>query len=383
MTLRQGGVPSVYYGNEWMFDKATNGAIMITTRGEVMASERVPVDLDLPLRLDRGSASPLHRQLVTHIQDAIRAGQLPAGARLPSTRRLAAALGVTRNVAVAAYADLMADGYITGQHGSGTYVEWSLPVFPRPAMPAPAHVPRWLRVEQDAAATEAPSSHDVDFRFGTPSVAPLVLESWRRVWRDVIMAPLPNDYGSAAGLPALREQVAGYLVRSQGVICGPDDVVITAGAGQALDLIARATLAPGDSVALEDPGYPAARHVLQAHGARLVPLPVDDDGLRVEVLPRGPSAPLLVYVTPSHQYPLGVRLSLARRLALLERAQANDSLIIEDDYDSEFRFDAPPLPALAGLEGRGCIAYIGTFSKVLTPALRVGYLVLPRHCVAA
>lgn len=343
-----------------------------------MALGRAPVDLDLPLHLDRTSDRPLHRQIVAQVRDAIRAGQLPAGTRLPSTRRLAAALAVTRNVAVAAYADLIADGYLAGSHGSGTYVEVTLLPFPRPVLPAPTHTPRWLRVEHEPSIADTSSSHhDIDFRPGIPSLSPLASDPWRRVWRDAVTVPPPAEYGSPAGLPALRETIAGYLGRSRGLACGPDDVVITAGAGHALGLIARAALAPGDTAALEEPGYPTARRVLRTHGARLLPVPVDGDGLRVDALPRGADAPILVYTTPSHQYPLGVRLSLARRLALLEWARATDSLVVEDDYDSEFRFDAPPLPALAGLGADGCVAYIGTFSKVLTPALRVGYLVVP------
>ncbi len=343
-----------------------------------MASGRAPVDLDLPLHLDRASDRPLHRQIVAQVRDAIRAGQLPAGTRLPSTRRLGATLAVTRNVAVAAYADLVAEGYLTGSHGSGTYVEATLPPFPRPALPPPTRLPRWLHAEHDPPVVDAQlSPRGIDFRLGIPSLSPLALDPWRRAWRDVVTVPPPTGYGPPAGLPALRAAIARYLGRSRGLACGPDDVVITAGASHALALIARATLAPGDPAALEDPGYPTARRILRAHGVQLLPVPVDDDGLRVDALPRGPSAPLLVYATPSHQYPLGVRLSVARRLALLEWARAHDSLIVEDDYDSEFRFDAPPLPALAGLEADGYVAYIGTFSKVLTPALRVGYLVAP------
>jgi GntR family transcriptional regulator/MocR family aminotransferase len=343
-----------------------------------MSLGRAAVDLDLPLQLKRAADRPLHRQIVAQLRDAIRAGQLPAGTRLPSTRRLAAALDITRNVAVAAYADLVADGYLASSHGSGAYVEATLPPFPRPVLPAPTRAPRWLRVEHEPPVADTPlSPRAIDFRPGVPSLSPLALDPWRRAWRDAVTALPPAGYGAPAGLPALREAIADYLGRSRGLACAPDDVVITAGAGHALALIAQATLAPGDTAALEEPGYPTARRVLRAHGARLLPVPVDDDGLRVDALPRGPSAPPLVYTTPSHQYPLGVRLSVARRLALLEWARATDSLIVEDDYDSEFRFDAPPLPALAGRGADGCVAYVGTFSKVLTPALRVGYLVAP------
>ncbi len=186
----------------------------------------------------------------------------------------------------------------------------------------------------------------------------------------MIMDPLNGNL-------ALREALATYLGRSRGLACTPGDIVITAGATHALDLIARATLSVGDAVGFEEPGYPAARHVLQARGGHLLPLPLDDDGMQIELLPSGPLAPLLVYTTPSHQYPLAARLSVARRMALLNWAETNDCLIIEDDYDSEFRFDASPLPALASLDKTGRVAYIGTFSKVLTPALRIGYLVAP------
>jgi GntR family transcriptional regulator/MocR family aminotransferase len=187
----------------------------------------------------------------------------------------------------------------------------------------------------------------------------------------------PTGYNLAQENEALRVELAAYLGRSRGLACGPEDILITAGATHALDLIARATLGVGDYVGFEEPGYPSARQIVLARHGRILPVPVDDDGMLVERLPCGPAAPMLVYTTPSHQYPLGSRLAINRRLALLTWAQDNDSLIIEDDYDSEFRFDLSPLPALASLDEAGRVAYIGTFSKVLTPALRVGYLVAP------
>jgi GntR family transcriptional regulator/MocR family aminotransferase len=179
------------------------------------------------------------------------------------------------------------------------------------------------------------------------------------------------------GDPHLRAALAAYIGRSRGVACEPEDIHITAGATHAVDLITQALFSDGGSVAFEEPGYPSARRVLLARGARLIPVPVDDDGLQVDRLPTGAAAPLLVYTTPSHQYPLAMRLAVARRLALLRWARDNDSLILEDDYDSEFRFDAPPLPALASLDKDGRVAYIGTFAKVLSPALCVGYLAAP------
>ncbi|HYI16759.1 MAG TPA: PLP-dependent aminotransferase family protein, partial [Thermomicrobiales bacterium] len=246
------------------------------------------------------------------------------------------------------------------------------------ALPAPSGSPRWLRQRPLPPAAEVEYPGAIEFRLGRPFTTQLPADVWRRVWNDVSGQLPPSDYGPPAGDPELRAAIAGYLRRSRGVACGADDVIVTAGAVQAIDLIARATLAPGDTVGFEDPGYRITRQVLEARGAVLVPVPVDQDGLQVDRLPAGEDAPMFVYVTPSHQYPLGARMPVGRRVALIEWAQANDGLIVEDDYDSEFRFDAPPLPALAGIDETGRVAYIGTFSKVLSPALRVGYLVAPQ-----
>lgn len=338
-------------------------------------------DLDLPLRLDRDAEESLHWQLIAQLRDAIFAGQLGAGARLPATRALAAALGVSRNVVVAAYDELFAEGYITGRHGSGTYVEAALPSLPRAVVASPVGARRWLRASGTALRQAIADDDDppgmIVFRPGVPTLDLLSPDVWRRIWRVATDAAPPNRYAAPEGDPALREALARWVGRTRGVACGPDDVVITTGAAQALDLLARATLTPGAAVAFEEPGYYSGRAILLAHGARIVPIPVDADGLCVAELPTGAAAPLLVCVTPSHQYPLGGRLPVARRLALLDWARAHDSLIIEDDYDSEFRFDAPPLPALLSLDRDGHVAYIGTFAKSLTPTLRIGYVVAP------
>ncbi|GHO98929.1 GntR family transcriptional regulator [Reticulibacter mediterranei] len=222
-----------------------------------------------------------------------------------------------------------------------------------------------------------PDPHSIEFRLGTPTITPLSTRIWHEVWRKAIEHLPPNMCGSPKGDPRLRAALAEYLGRARGIACQAEDLIITSGATQALDLLARAILTPEDLVGFEEPGYPVARHILAASGARMLPLPVDDDGLCVDQLSQCPRAPLLVHVTPSHQYPLTTRLSVTRRLTLLDWAQTNDSLIIEDDYDSEFRYHAPPLPALASLDTTGHVAYIGTFSKVLTPALRIGYLLVP------
>ena len=220
--------------------------------------------------------------------------------------------------------------------------------------------PRWLGKTPPLAREESFPPQAIAFRLGVPSISSLPPRLWREAWRTVTAHLPPNSYGPAQGDPALRAALAAYLGRSRGLACTPEDIIITAGATHALDLIVRATLSAGDSVGFEEPGYPAARQIVQAREGRLLPIPVDDDGMQVERLPHGLAAPLLVYTTPSHQYPLGTRLAVSRRLALLTWAQANDSLIVEDDYDSEFRFDTSPLPALASLDDAGRVVYIGT-----------------------
>lgn len=333
--------------------------------------------LDFPLLLDRSAPDSLQRQLLAQLRRAILDGRLAPGMRLPSSRQLAQEARISRNVVLAAYDELYAEGYVAGRHGSGTYVTGDLPTTPRPSLPNPSGMPRWLHRLPMPPIGESVQSSTVAFRLGRPEVSELPHDTWRRIWNAVANETPPADYGPPDGDPDLRAAIAGYLRRSRGVACGADDVLITGGAVQAIDLIARATLGPHDTVAFEEPGYPVSRQVLQGRGVQLLPIPVDNDGLQVDALPRSGNVPMFVYVTPSHQYPLGARMPVGRRLALLDWARETDSLIVEDDYDSEFRFDSPPLPALAGLDDVGCVAYIGTFSKVLMPSLRVGYLVAP------
>src|SRR5215469_17154536 len=342
-----------------------------------MPRGKIAPDFGLPIALERAAPTPLHQQLCEQLRRAILDGRLASGTRLPSTRTFAQALGVSRTVTSSAYDELFAEGYVEGRHGSGTYVARDLPPLPRLSRLVPNTPPRWLGKAPPLARDESIPPQAIAFQLGVPSISSLPPRLWRESWRSVTNHLPPTSYGPANGDPALREALAAYLGRSRGLACTPEDLIITAGATHALDLIVRATLSAGDAVGFEEPGYPAARQIVKAREGRLLPVPVDDDGMQVERLPHGLAAPLLVYTTPSHQYPLGTRLAVSRRLALLTWAQANDSLIVEDDYDSEFRFDASPLPALASLDDAGRVVYIGTFSKVLTPALRIGYLVAP------
>jgi GntR family transcriptional regulator / MocR family aminotransferase len=348
-----------------------------------MAATSTTPDLELPLRLER-NGTPLHEQIAQQLRRAIRQGLLRPGARLPSTRSVAKTLGISRNLVVQAYEELFSEGYLMGRTGSGTYVEQSLPDVWRPLPPVstrPPGLPRWLHSPERTARAESPGGSPepgtIALLPGTPATEPFPQEVWQRVWKRVGHERPPKSYGALSGDPQLRQELAAYLGRARGIACASEDIIVTSGTAQALRLLALAALQPGDRIGFEEPGYPTARQVFRAYGALLVPVPVDDDGLQVDALPLEAEAPLMVYVTPSHQCPLGSRLSIARRLALLEWAHTSDSLVIEDDYDSEFRYDAPPLSALAGLDHSGRVAYVGTFSKVLTPTLRLGYLLAP------
>lgn len=327
--------------------------------------------------LKRGSGVSLERQVTEQLRDAICSGRLEAGGRLPSSRQLAASLQVDRNVVVNAFETLLSEGYLTSRAGSGTFV--TTDVFHLLGTPHPYHtnMHRWTQQPVPEPQTDPAADPGlINFALGQPSVDDLDRAAWRAIWRNVGYGAASGDYGTPEGFIGLRLALAHYLHRARGLLCSAEDIVITGGTTQALNLIARATIAGGDTVAFEEPGYPLARQVLNATGASLLPVGVDDDGLRVNQLPTGEAAPLLVYCTPSHQYPLGSRLSLPRRTALLEWARRYDALILEDDYDGEFRFETAPLPALASL-GQDCTVYLGTFSKTITPSLRVGFIVAP------
>ncbi|PYE55453.1 PLP-dependent aminotransferase family protein [Deinococcus yavapaiensis] len=334
-------------------------------------------DVDVAVHLDRTSRVPLAHQLVCELRRAITDGRLPSGTRLPASRILARALQVSRHTVLIAYDELLSHGLLEGRVGSGTFVSEAAPRRTRGAEPASVSPPRWLRgAFVTAHVSEAARDDVIEFRAGQPEVAPVSNEAWKRAWRRVAAEALPGEYAQAAGDLALRAQLAAYLSRARGVSCSAEDVVITSGTIQGLHLVARATLRENDVVAFEEPGYRLGRQVFLERGAKVVPVPVDDDGLRVADLPGSADAPILVYTTPSHQFPLGARLALPRRAALLAWAREHDALVLEDDYDGEFRYDAPPLPALASMD-RGRVAYFGTFSKVLSPSLRVGYVVAP------
>ena len=348
--------------------------------------------MDFPLLLAPDSPLPLHRQVYLGIRAAVLDGRLGRGQRIPSTRALAGLLQISRTTASVACEQLTGEGYLEARRGSGTYVAARLPedYLPPPTAPArPASAaPALSRFGARLADLDPPprpaAGLPYDFSPGCPALDAFPLDLWGRLLARQCRAASPGQLGygaDPAGHGPLREALAEYLRRSRAVRCEPEQVLVLSGTQQALDLAARVLVDPGETVAMEDPGYPGARRCFLAHGARLLPLPVGARGLELDAL-QG-ARPRLVYLTPSHQYPTGRVLDLPRRLALLAWAreqgarQARGPLLFEDDYDSEFRFEGRPLPAMQGLDGAGTVLYSGTFSKVLFPALRLGYLVVP------
>ncbi|MGP7998766.1 MAG: PLP-dependent aminotransferase family protein [Streptosporangiaceae bacterium] len=328
--------------------------------------------IELPLAAERGGPLPLSEQISTQLRAALADGRLAAGERLPSTRALAELLSVSRTVVTTAYTQLFAEGWLEGRHGSGTYVAPGAPGPPggaarrpglAPGRPGSTAAPTLRRAAQPAGPAR------VNLRPGIPWVRGIDQAAWRRAWRRAAAQPV-SSWPDPLGLPGLRDQVAGYLRRGRGLACPAGQVLITRGVAAGLGLIARGLLRPGDRVGVEEPGYQTARSVFASYGAQLVPCRVDADGLVVDELPADLR---LIYTTPAHQYPLGGRLPVPRRQALAAWARATGALIVEDDYDSEFRYDVAPLPTLFGLDP-DVVIYLGTTSKTLTPALGAGWL---------
>ncbi len=341
------------------------------------------LDIHLPARSSRELLRALHAQLRAAIVD----GRLKPGLRLPSTRAFAQALAVSRNTVIAAYDLLLSEGYVVARSGAGSFVSDVL-------RPAGARAPGRRRQPGDdgpRAPVPAPRAMPAlpppvlacDFRLGVPEHRLIRFDVWRRLsaraWRA--FAKQPAGYARPEGQAALREGIAHHVSFARAVSCSPDDVLVTAGAQQAFDLLARLLVKPGQTVvAVEYPGYPPVRAAFEAAGAKVVPVRVDAEGLVVDELP--PQA-RVVYVTPAHQFPLGCVLSARRRAALLDFARAHRAAIIEDDYDGEFRFDGRPHDALKTIDRSDSVFFVGTFSKSLFPALRLGYVVPPPWALAS
>lgn len=339
-------------------------------------SPSLPFDLS-GIRLQPGQG--LARQLYQALRVRILDGRLASGTRLPASRELAALLGISRNTVTRALDQLYAEGYVAGRVGDGTYVAElarSRPT-PSPAVTPAASSPALQRLHTHHLPLP-PSGAPRAFRIGVPAFDLFPFETWARLqarfWRKPALARL--GYGDPAGDLQLRELIAAYLRSSRGLTCETQQILITCGSQQAISLCAQLLIQPGERVAIENPGYRAAGHAFAVAGAQLCGVAVDHDGLDVDALQRLNDC-RLAYVTPAHQYPTGVTLSLPRRLALLAWAKRVNGWIIEDDYDGEYRYSGTPLAPLAALDGQQRVIYIGTFGKLAFPALRLGYLVLP------
>lgn len=348
------------------------------------------------LGFDPKSSTPMYRQLYEFLRQAILEGRLRPGQRLPATRALAGELGISRNTVMLAFDYLLSEGYLKGKTGSGTYVTDTLPdnlLYAHHATADTRSYPTKRNMlskrGQVIAGTQISTTRIPEviqpFQPGLPALNDFPYDIWARIAaRRLRLMPYNSlAYGDPAGYRPLREAIAVYLRTARAVRCEAEQIIIVSGSQQALDLSARVLLDPGDSAWFEDPGYSGSEGALIGAGVRLIPVPVDKEGLDVDLGKALDNQARLVYVTPSHQYPLGVTMSLSRRLQLLDWASQSGAWILEDDYDSEYRYAGRPLSSLQGLDIHDCVIYLGTFSKVLFPALRLGYLVVPRNIVKA
>jgi GntR family transcriptional regulator/MocR family aminotransferase len=346
------------------------------------------------ITLDEESDAPLFRQIYETIRRSILSGGLPSGRQLPASRLLAKQLGVSRMTVVNAYEQLLAEGYLEGRMGAGTFVSAHLPEeflqasgfkrLERQERPFPRKVIFSEYGNKLAQNSKIILRHHgatalVPFQHGVAALDEFPFGEWAKIAQKWQKSPPAQvlSYGDAAGFQPLRDAVAAHIAAARGVRCTPEQIIITNGTQQALDLISRVFLSESADVCIEDPGYIGARDIFVTTGARIVPVPIDDEGFDLQTARKRSLKARLIYVTPSHQFPLGVTMSLARRLSLLEWARERDAFVIEDDYNSEYRYSGRPLPSLQGLDRDGRVIYVGTFSKTIFPALRLGYLVVP------
>ena len=343
-------------------------------------------------QLDVTAETPLFRQIYLILREAVLSGHLPIGYRLLPSRTLADRLDLSRTTVTQAYRQLLAEGFTESLVGSGTRVCSKLAMEAAVEAEKPVHPPAQRRLSQRGRAFEQERLHYEESHFHAEAFCPATIDShnfphelwgrslarqWRKHWPSLIA------YEGPGGYEPLRQVICQYLAERRQLKCLPDQVIVVGGAQQGLDLCARVLTDPDDRVGVENPGYLGARLAFRAASARCVALPVDDEGLCVDAIEALEEKPRVIYVSPSHQFPTGVSMTLARRLALLDFAQRHDCWIIEDDYDSEFRYSSRPVASLKSLDERQRVLYIGSFSKVLHPSLRVGYLVVPDDLLTA
>ncbi|MBX7172302.1 MAG: PLP-dependent aminotransferase family protein [Pyrinomonadaceae bacterium] len=356
-----------------------------------MNKEQIPFIL-----IDENSDVPIYRQIYDSIRQLILHGKLQPKTQLPATRLLAKQLNVARMTIINAYEQLFAEGYLESKTGSGTFVAARLPEdflnAEKPQKKQTETTNRTFKLSNfgDYLAHNGErilrpynTQNILPFRHGIPAIDEFPFEIWSKILQKQLKSANSKifSYGDIQGFPPLREAIANHLYQSRGVFCTAEQIIITNGTQQTLDLIGSVFLSKNDEICLEDPTYFGARDVFSAIGAKLIPVSVDKEGFELEEAKTKSRNPRLIYVTPSHQYPLGMTMSLARRMNLLEWARETESFIIEDDYDSEYRYAARPLASLQGLDRHGSVIYIGTFSKTVFPALRLGFLVAPKDLV--
>ncbi len=339
------------------------------------------------IQLDNSSSVPLYTQLYNVIRASILSGRLKCGLKLPGTRTLAEEFNVSRNTIILAFEQLIAEGYIKGKAGAGTYVADDIPdkllkeadqqdsskyhLVDSKSKKVPAQTSSLQR--------SMPENNFVPFQHGIPSVKDFPFELWLKTFNKAVRSFPPHQLAKidGTGYKLLKEEIALYLQTYRAVNCTPEQIFLVNGSQQGLYLISKILMKENDKVLLEDPFYFGVRGAIRSAKVNIVPVPVDDEGVRIEYAIKHSPDANFIYVTPSHQYPLGTTMSIARRLKLLEFAGENNLWIIEDDYDGEFRYEGNPLPSLQGMDKTGKVIYVGTFSKVLFPGLRLGYLVLP------
>ena len=361
-----------------------------------MTRRRSPEGIPVLIELDPKATDSLSRQIYRALRDGILAGRLAPGLRLPSTRALATDLGVSRNTVVTAFDQLLAEGYVDSRVGRGTRVSQTMPDHllhtrsrPRsravPSTTASAASRRGELLVEHGRRKSSVEEGTIAFAPGVPALDLFPWQTWGRLVasRGRAMGAGVAGYGDSLGYRPLREAVARYVAVARGVTCAADHVVIVGGSQQGLDLVARVATEAGDSAWIEDPGYHGAVGAFTAAGLRVTGVPVDADGMSVAAGRVGAPSARLIYVTPSHQFPLGITMSVSRRLELLAAAAEMQAWIVEDDYDSEFRYVSRPLTALQGLDTEGRVVYVGTFSKVMFPALRIGFVIAPPSLLPA
>ncbi len=329
---------------------------------------------NLYINLDRNLADPLHKQLIIALKENILSGEIGMGGKLPSSRKLANDIGVSRIVTLAAYEQLIAEGYLVSRSGSGTYVSNNIPSTVN-SQHQDYVGPTWFK--NDETKKRVLNEATYNFSVGQPAPNLFPESSWRRAWRRALSHPFVSRKPDPTGDPRLREVLVNYLKRARNITTTSDNIVITTGAAETLRLISKAMTIYNPDTYLESPGFGNAWRWLSECG-KTIPLSVDDNGLKAADLPDATNKPTMLFLTPSHQFPLGFRLSLKRRNKILKWAQDNDALILEDDYDSEFHYESMALPTLKAQDTTGSVLYFSSFSKSISPNVKIGYLIAPK-----